>query len=92
MEMAERIEKETGIETRATILGHIQRGGSPTVNDRILASRMGMHAVRLLKDGVDNRIVAVKNNEIVDYDITVGLQMEKTMNADIMHMLKILSL
>ena len=53
---------------------------------------MGMHAVRLLKDGVDNRIVAVKNNVIVDYDITVGLQMEKTMNADIMHMLKILSL
>ena len=92
MEMAERIEKETGIETRATILGHIQRGGSPTVNDRILASRMGMHAVRLLKDGVDNRIVAVKNNVIVDYDITVGLQMEKTMNADIMHMLKIFSL
>ena len=92
MELAERIEKATGIETRATILGHIQRGGSPTVNDRILASRMGIHAVELLRNGIGNRVVAVKNNEIVDYDIMEGLQMKKSMPEDIMNMANILSL
>ncbi len=92
MELAERIEKATGIETRATILGHIQRGGSPTVNDRMLASRMGIHAVELLRDGIGNRVVAVKNNEIVDYDILEGLQMKKSMPEDIMNMANILSL
>jgi len=92
VEMAERIEKATGIETRATILGHIQRGGSPTVNDRILASRMGIHAVQLLKQGIGNRIVAIKDNEIVDYDILEGLEMQKMMPNEIMNMAKILSL
>ena len=91
-ELAERIEKATGIETRATILGHIQRGGSPTVNDRMLASRMGIHAVELLRDGIGNRVVAIKNNEIVDYDILEGLQMKKSMPEDIMNMANILSL
>ncbi len=92
VEMAERIEKETGIETRATILGHIQRGGSPTVNDRMLASRMGIHAVKLLSKGMGNRTVAIKNNEIVDYDINEGLSMKKMMPSEIMNMAKILSL
>lgn len=92
VEMAERIEAATGIETRATILGHIQRGGSPTVNDRMLASRMGIHAVRLLHEGIGNRTVSIRNNEIVDYDILEGLDMEKTMHEDIMNMAKILSL
>lgn len=92
VEMAERIEKATGVETRATILGHIQRGGSPTVNDRMLASRMGIHAVKLLKQGIGNRTVAIKNNEIVDYDINEGLSMKKMMPSEIMNMAKILSL
>ena len=92
VEMAERIEAATGIETRATILGHIQRGGSPTVNDRMLASRMGIHAVQLLRDGIGNRTVAVKNDKIVDYDILEGLEMQKQMPEDIMNMAKILSL
>lgn len=92
VELAERIEKATGIETRATILGHIQRGGSPTVNDRMLASRMGIHAVKLLSEGIGNRTVAIKNNVIVDYDILEGLDMKKTMPQDIMNMAKILSL
>jgi len=92
VEMAEHIEKVTGIETRATVLGHIQRGGSPTVNDRMLASRMGIHAVKLLKQGIGNRIVAIKNNDIVDYDILEGLDMKKMMPGDIMNMAKILSL
>ncbi|MBE7048054.1 MAG: 6-phosphofructokinase [Ruminococcaceae bacterium] len=92
VEMAQRIEEATGIETRATILGHIQRGGSPTVTDRMLASRMGMHAVQLLYEGIGNRIVAVKNNTIVDYDILEGLAMKKSMHNDIMNMASILSL
>ncbi len=92
VELAERIEKATGIETRATILGHIQRGGSPTVNDRMLASRMGIHAVKLLSNGIGNRTVAIKNDVIVDYDILEGLDMKKRMPQDIMNMAKILSL
>ncbi len=92
VEMAKCIEMITGIETRATILGHIQRGGSPTVNDRMLASRMGVHAVKLLHEGIGNRVVAIRNNEIVDYDILEGLKMEKSFEKDIMNMEKILSM
>ena len=55
-EMAKRIQKETGVESRATVLGHVQRGGSPTAADRILGSQMGYHAVQLLKDGIGNRL------------------------------------
>ncbi len=92
VEMAQKIEEITGIETRATILGHIQRGGSPTVNDRMLASRMGIHAVELLHANRGNRVVAIKDKKIVDYDILEGLAMEKRMDNDIMDMAAILSL
>ena len=69
MEMAKRIEAATGIETRATILGHIQRGGSPTCKDRYYASIMGAYAVDLLIEGKSNRVVGYKNGEFVDYYI-----------------------
>ncbi|MBE7035194.1 MAG: 6-phosphofructokinase [Ruminococcaceae bacterium] len=92
VEMARRIEEATGIETRAAILGHIQRGGSPTVNDRMLASRFGIHAVELLYQDKGNRVVAIKDNVIVDYDILEGLAMEKRMRDDIMGMAEILSM
>ena len=85
-EMATLIERETGIESRATILGHVQRGGSPTVNDRVLASRMGNYATRLLRDDCDSRVVAVKADTIVDYDIEEALQMEKEIDIDIYRM------
>ncbi|MBQ8063548.1 MAG: 6-phosphofructokinase [Clostridia bacterium] len=85
-EMAKQIEKETGVESRATILGHVQRGGSPTVNDRVLASRMGNYATRLLRDDCTSRVVAVKNDIIVDYDIEEALQMEKSIDFDIYRM------
>lgn len=75
--IAEEIEAKTGIESRATILGHVQRGGSPTVRDRVIASRMGYHAVSLLKQGIGNRVVGMKGNDIVDYDINEGLAMVK---------------
>lgn len=76
-ELAKQIEEKTGIESRATVLGHVQRGGSPTVRDRVIASRMGFHAVELLEQGIGNRVVAMKSGEIVDYDITEALAMKK---------------
>ncbi|MBE6757719.1 MAG: 6-phosphofructokinase [Ruminococcaceae bacterium] len=76
-EMAKEIEEATGIETRPTVLGHVQRGGSPTVRDRVLASRMGNAAVELLCKGLSNRVVAMQMNSIVDFDIDEALAMKK---------------
>ena len=89
--MAKQIEDETGIESRATILGHIQRGGSPTVKDRVTATRMGMRAVELLKQGKSNRVVAIRHDDIVDFDILEGLSMKKEFNDELLNMIKILS-
>lgn len=81
-DMAEEIENTTGIETRATVLGHVQRGGSPTVRDRVMASEMGHAAVELLKKGIGNRVVAYKENKIVDYDIYEALAMKKPFDLE----------
>ncbi len=81
-EMAKRIEAETGVETRATILGHVQRGGHPTVRDRVTASLMGYKAVELLKEGVGNRVLAINKDEIVNYDIFEALNMKKSLNIE----------
>ena len=78
--MAKRIEEATGIETRATILGHMQRGGSPTCKDRVYASIMGAMAVDLLCQGKTNRVVGYKNGQYVDYDIEEALAMKKTIS------------
>ena len=86
MELAANIEKEMGIETRATILGHVQRGGSPTVRDRVLASEMGYHAVRLLLEGKSNRVVTIQNDHILDFDIEEALQMKKPFDFDLYSM------
>lgn len=75
--MAKRIEEATGVETRATIIGHIQRGGSPTCKDRVYASIMGARAVDLLLAGETNRVVAYRNGKFVDYDIEEALAMDK---------------
>ena len=75
--MAKRIEAATGIETRATILGHMQRGGTPTCKDRVYASIMGAKAAELLAEGKSNRLVAYKHGEFVDYDIQEALNMSK---------------
>ena len=75
--MAKRIEDATGVETRATILGHLQRGGSPTVKDRVYASVMGAKAVDLLLEGKTNRVVGYKNGEFIDFDINDALRMQK---------------
>lgn len=91
-DFAEIIEKKTGIESRATVLGHVQRGGSPSLRDRVAASRMGYHAVELLLQGQYNRVVAEKGQDIVDYDITEALTMNKSMNMDLVEIARIISL
>ena len=82
-EMAKEIERITGIESRATVLGHVQRGGSPTVRDRVIASQMGHRAVELLSSGIGNRVVAYKSDKIVDYDINEALAMKKPFEYDL---------
>lgn len=88
--MAKRIEAATGIETRATILGHMQRGGSPTCKDRYYASMMGAKAVELLVAGKSNRVVAYKGGAFVDYDIQEALQMKKDIDEDQFRIAKML--
>ena len=80
--MAKRIEAATGIETRATILGYMQRGGAPTCKDRVYASIMGAKAVELLIEGQSNRLMAYKNGEYVDFDIQEALAMTKDISED----------
>ncbi|MCC8168273.1 MAG: 6-phosphofructokinase [Clostridiales bacterium] len=75
--MAKRIEAATGVETRATILGYMQRGGSPTCKDRVYATTMGAYAVNLLCEGKSNRIVAYNHGEFTDYDVDEALAMQK---------------
>ena len=75
--MARRIEAATGIETRATILGHMQRGGNPTCKDRVYASMMGALAVDLLVQGKSCRVVGYRHGEFMDFDINEALAMQK---------------
>ncbi len=82
--LSREIESKTGVESRAVILGHVQRGGSPTARDRIVASLMGNRAVKLLIDGVGNRVVAMQKEEILDYDIFEALQMTKKIDNEIL--------
>ena len=84
--LAKAIEKATGVESRETILGHVQRGGSPTARDRIVAAEMGNYCVKLLKKGISNRVVVMKNEKIVDYDIVEALKMEKPFDVERLRM------
>ncbi len=86
VELARKIEKETGIETRATIIGHPQRGGSPTVRDRVMATEMADYAVGLLANGIGNRVVARNNNVIEDKDIYEALSMTKNIDMTLFDM------
>ena len=81
--LAKDIQEQTGIESRATILGHVQRGGSPTLRDRVMASRMGYHAVELLDKGIGNRVVAYRESKVVDFDITEALDMKRVFDKDL---------
>ena len=75
--LAKKIEEATGVETRATVLGHVQRGGRPSSRDRLLASQMGYYAAHLLMEGKSERVVAVNNNTLMDFDIDEALAMKK---------------
>ncbi len=90
-ELAKRIETETGIESRATVLGYIQRGGSPTVRDRAMATQMGYRAVELLSEGKGNRVIASKHDEIVDYDIAEALGMKKSISEELYQIAHVVS-
>jgi 6-phosphofructokinase 1 len=82
--LAKHIEEKTGCETRATILGHIQRGGAPMAFDRILASRMGAHAVKLLMEGKSARCIGIQKNDLVDHDIIECLEnMQRPFRQDL---------
>ena len=83
-EIAKNIEENTGIETRATVLGHVQRGGSPSLRDRVRATVMGNAAVHLLNKGIGNRVVCYKGGDIVDYDIFEALQMKKSLDPELL--------
>lgn len=82
-DIAKYIEEKTGIESRATILGHVQRGGSPTLRDRVVASAMGHHAVELLANGIGDRVVALQGGNIVDLDITEALNMKRVFDEEL---------
>ena len=92
IEIAKQIEKATGIESRATILGHVQRGGPPTVRDSVMASRMGLKAVELLLEGKANRIVRLKDGQVSDIDINEGLDMEKKNPEELLSIVKKLTI
>jgi len=87
-ELAREIEETTGVSTRATILGHIQRGGRPTAMDRVLASRMGSYAVELLKEGFGGRCVSINENKLCHFDIMEALQMEREFDEELYSLTK----
>ena len=91
-DLAKRVEKETGVESRECIFGHVQRGGSPTAHDRVLATTMGTYAVNLLEKGISNRVVVVQGGKIVDLDILEALSMEKPFDVERLNMANMLNI
>ncbi|MBQ8545314.1 MAG: 6-phosphofructokinase [Clostridia bacterium] len=91
-QLAKQLQEATGVDTRATILGHIQRGGNPTLRDRVVASKMGYAAVELLSKGIGNRVVGLKDNKIVDYDIFEALNMSKSFDQETYSLSNIISI
>jgi 6-phosphofructokinase 1 len=82
-QLAREIEAKTGVESRATVLGHTQRGGYPTAKDRLKATQMGHYAVKLLMQDIGNRVVACQKEQIIDYDIFEALQMTKSIDMNL---------
>lgn len=91
-ELGDEIQKYTDIETRVTILGHLQRGGSPTAFDRIIASKMGAKAVQLLIEGKSSRALGVKGNQVFDIDIDEALSVKREFDTETYQLTKILSI
>jgi 6-phosphofructokinase 1 len=89
--IAKKIEAATDVESRATILGHVQRGGTPTVRDRVMASRLGYRAVELLERGTGNMVVGIDRNIVVEYEINEALEMEKKFDVGLYEVAKTIS-
>ncbi len=92
LDIGKQIEQMAGMDTRVTILGHIQRGGTPTAFDRMLASRMGARAVELLLEGASGQMVGINAQDIVSYDIDYALAQKKPINYDIYRLAGILAI
>ena len=81
IEIGKQIHETIGLDPRVTILGHIQRGGTPTARDRVMATRMGYHAVKVLAEGKTNRLICSRHGSMGDLDLEEGLAMKKGLNA-----------
>ena len=92
LKIADEIREKTGLDTRGTVLGHVQRGGSPSMRDRVVAAQMGVHAIELLQAGIYNRVVALKSDAIVDYDIEEALNMKKQLDPLMIGVAKVISI
>ena len=91
-EFAKKLQSRTAYDVRPTCIGHVQRGGSPTLVDRMLAAQFGNKAVRLLKDGISNRAVGIRNNQIIDMDILEAVSMKKEFNLELYETLQMISM
>lgn len=91
-QFAKQLQENTTYSVRATTIGHIQRGGSPSMADRMLAAQFGNKAVRLLKDGIGNRVVGIHKNEIIDMDIIEAVSMKKKFNYELYETLQMISM
>lgn len=90
-EFAKRVEKETGIETRAEVLGHLQRGGSPSARDRILATQYGVEAVKALLNGETSVCIGIKNDKMVHVKIEDALKMQRPSNQNLVDIIKLVN-
>ncbi len=91
-QFAKQLQSSTTYSVRPTCIGHVQRGGSPTMADRMLAAQFGNKAIRLLNDGIGNRVVGIRNNKIVDMDIIEAVSMKKTFNHELYETLQMISM
>ena len=91
-QVADKIVEETGVDTRITILGHVQRGGSPTSQDRVMAIKMGCAAVEALMAGKTQRVIVLRDNKIIDIDIEEGLQCQKDLDRNLLEQCRRMSI
>ena len=91
-DFAGKLQAHTPYSVRPTCIGHVQRGGSPTMADRMLAAQFGNKAIRLLNDGIGNRVVGIRNNKIIDMDLIEAVSMKKTFNYELYETLQMISM
>ena len=91
-QFAKQLQERTSYSVRPTCIGHVQRGGSPTMADRMLAAQFGNKAVRLLNEGIGNRVVGIRNNKIIDMDIIEAVSMKKQFNIELYETLQMISM